>query len=416
MIVRRFLLWARTASASDRAAGVRALAEAFLHAPMLEEDRREAEVAMLAMLDDPSVLVRRAMAEVLAGEKAPRAIILGLARDQADVAAFVLAASPVLTQADLIDAVALGDDLTQCAVAQRSDVSIALAAAIVEVGSDNAIVTLIENDHAEMAASTLQRAADRAAHAPTLREALLKQPHLPIGIRHQLALNVADCLSAWAGASGLMTRERADRVSRDASEKVALELAASVDDHEEELMVLIKQLRNSKRLTPGLILRSLLSGDTVLAEAALADLAGMPMARASSILRDRRGTGVAALCRKADIPAMLVPAFVAAVEAVRVVGATAKDTQRVSMSRRIIERVLIACDGADDGTNAPLMAMLRRFEADAARAEAQMMADTLADEAALAELLKIDPELTLLVDLEVAQLQVANETGLRAVA
>jgi uncharacterized protein (DUF2336 family) len=54
VIVRRFLLWARTASASDRAAGTRALAEAYVRSPMMIEDRREAETAMLSMLDDPS--------------------------------------------------------------------------------------------------------------------------------------------------------------------------------------------------------------------------------------------------------------------------------------------------------------------------------------------------------------------------
>lgn len=416
MIVRRFLLWARTASASDRAAGVRALAEAYLRAPMLEEDRREAETAMLALLDDPSALVRRAMAEALAGEHAPRSIVLGLAQDQSDVAAFVLAASPVLTQADLIDAVAVGDDLMQCTVARRDDVGVALSAAIVEVGSDDAVRVLIENDLAELAPSTLQRAADRAATAPALREALLGRQALPISIRHQLALDVAASLSAWAGTCGLMSRERAERVSREAAEKVALNLAVSADGYEVELMLLIAQLRSSNRLTSGLILRSLLSGETALAEAALASLAAMPLSRAASILHERRGTGVAALCRKAEIPPMLVPAFVAAVEAVREIGAPVSEAARASTSRRIIERVLIACDSADATHNAPLMALLRRFEADAARAEAHDMADALADDAALSALLEIDPELTLLVEHEVSLLEVANPTDLKAAA
>jgi len=53
---------------------------------------------------------------------------------------------------------------------------------------------------------------------------------------------------------------------------------------------------------------------------------------------------------------------------------------------------------ADEAENAPLMALLRRFEAEAAREEAQEAARAMADSAALAALLEIDPELTLLAD------------------
>lgn len=416
MIVCRFLLWARTASASDRAAGVRALSEAYVRSPMLDDDRREAETALLAMLDDPSALVRRAMAEALAGENAPRAVVLGLAQDQPDVAAFVLAASPMLTQADLIDAIAVGGELAQGVIARRRDVGVALAAAIVAVGSEDAIISLFQNEHAAISPATLQRTADRAATAPALREAMLASHSLPVSIRHQLALSLAESLSSWAGGCGFMSRDRAERVARESSEKVALSLALQSDGTEQELMSLIAQLRRSNKLTPGLILRSLLSGDTALAEAALADLADMPLSRASGILHDRRGAGVGALCRKADIPAMLVPAFVAAIEAVREVGMPASNAARATTSRRIIERVLIACDNGSQDNIAPLMAMLRRFEADAAREEANEMAQHMADNAALAALLQIDPELTLLVDHEVSRLDVANKTGLRAVA
>ena len=396
MIVRRFLLWVRTASVSDRAAGVRALAEAYRQSPLSPEDRREAETALLVMLDDASALVRRAMAEVLAGEAAPRALVLGLAQDQPDIAALVLAASPVLREADLIDAVAMGDDLMQTAVAGRADIGIALAAAIIEVCGPAAIARLIGNQDAVIAASSLQRAADRCAEDPLVREALLAHPALPITIRHQLALQVADALSHWAGNCGLMGYERARRVTRESGDKVALALAANANGFEADLMALVARLRADNRLTPSLILRSLLSGETALAEASLAALAGMPLSRATSIFHDRRGSGVAALCRKAEIPEALIPAFAAAIEAVREIGAPHAAASRAAISRRITERVLIACDSSADADNTSLMALLRRFEAEAAREEAQEMAEALADDAALAALLEIDPELTLL--------------------
>jgi uncharacterized protein (DUF2336 family) len=396
MIIRRFLLWARTASVSERAAAVGMLAEAYVRSPMSPEERREAETALLALLDDPAASVRRAMAEALAGEIAPRTLILGLVQDQPDIAALVLAGSPVLSEADLVDAVAVGDDLCQVAVAQRRHVSVSLSAAIVEVGCAEAVTALIDNGGAELAPSTLQRAADRLGHQPRLREALLARPDVPASIRHQLALQIAASLAAWAGECGLMQGERADRVARESTEKVAVRLATGQAGIEDELRALIGHLRASHRLTPSLILRSLLTGETALAEAALADLSGIPLARASAILHDRRGSGVAALCRKAGIPETLAPAFVAAVAAVREVGGVTSAASRAGLARRIIERVLIACDSADDAENTALMALLRRFEAEAAREEAHEMAQFFADDAALAALIDVDPELTLL--------------------
>ena len=405
MIVRRFLLWARTASVTDRAAGVRMLAEAYCRSPMTDDDRRDAETAMLAMLDDPSAMVRRALAEALAAEQAPRAVILGLAQDQSDIAAIVLEASPMLCEADLVDAAAVGDERMQSVIARRSDIEVPLAAALVEVACPAAVALLIGNPLAEMADMTLQRAADRLGDDPVVREALLERPDLPACIRHQLALQVASSLSRWIGDCGLMSKERTERVVRESAEKVAVRLATrTLASHgqghtngmEAELGGLIDQLRRSNRLTPGLILRSLLSGETALAEAALAHLAGVPLSRAANILHDSRGGGVAALCRKAQLPPALIPAFVAAVAALREIGAPLTEAARASVSRKITERVLIACDSSDEVENASLMALLRRFEADAAREEAFDIAQGLADDAALSALREVDPELTLL--------------------
>ncbi len=401
MIVRRFLLWARTATVTDRAAGVRMLAEAYCRSPMTEDDRRDAETAMLALLDDPSAMVRRALAEGLGAEQAPRSVILGLAQDQADIAAIVLAVSPMLCEADLVDAAAVGDELMQSVIARRSDIEAPLAAALVEVACPAAVALLVGNPLAEIADVTLQRAADRLGDDPVVREALLERPDLPTCIRHQLALQVAASLSRWVGVCGLMSKERTERVMRESSEKVAVRLAtrtlaSPAPVMEAELGGLIDQLRRSNLLTPGLILRSLLSGETALAEAALAHLAGVPLARAADILHDRRGGGVAALCRKAQLPAALVPAFVSAFAALREIGAPLTEAARASLSRRITERVLIACDSSDEVENASLMALLRRFEADAAREEAFDIAQGLADDAALTALRAVDPELTLL--------------------
>jgi uncharacterized protein (DUF2336 family) len=97
MIVRQFLHWVRTAPAGERAEATGALARASLYSDLTKQDRAAAEGAMIMLLDEPWPLVRRALAEALAGSAdAPHAVIHALASDQADIAALVLARSPLL--------------------------------------------------------------------------------------------------------------------------------------------------------------------------------------------------------------------------------------------------------------------------------------------------------------------------------
>src|SRR3954452_12876487 len=103
MIVRQFLPWLQTAPAGERADATGALARAYLYSDLSVDDRAAAEGAMLLLLDDPSPLVRRALAEVFAASPhAPPAVVLGLTQDQPEIACLVLERSPLLVDADLV--------------------------------------------------------------------------------------------------------------------------------------------------------------------------------------------------------------------------------------------------------------------------------------------------------------------------
>jgi DNA repair protein RadC len=65
MIVRHFLRFIQTASAGERAEAVSALTRAYLHSDMSGDFREAAEAAMMMLLDDPSPVVRRALAEAM---------------------------------------------------------------------------------------------------------------------------------------------------------------------------------------------------------------------------------------------------------------------------------------------------------------------------------------------------------------
>src|SRR5262249_56229958 len=112
-------------------------------------------------------------------EQAPPPVILALAADQPEVASWVLEHSPLLVDADLVDAVATGGPETQAAIANRAQLPCSVSAAIAEVGSAEACLVLIENASAEIVPFSLDRIVERFRHLAAVREAMLMRPALP---------------------------------------------------------------------------------------------------------------------------------------------------------------------------------------------------------------------------------------------
>lgn len=391
MIVSQFLLWAREAAPGDRAEAVTALAQAYLHSDLSPEDGWQARTALLAMLDDPSGLVRRAMATVLAPSgDAPRPIVVALADDQVDIAELVLARSPVLSDADLIDRAALGDERLQCAIAVRPWLSHAVSGALAEIGTEAALVALARNEGAEIAASSLSRMVERHGASGRLREALLVRPDLPIDIAQAIAAALAETLGAFVTDRGWLSAERSGRVTRDARERatVALSAGAATD----EAGRLARHLRQSAQLTPALILRALLSGAAPLAAAAFAELSGMDARRAGAILRDRPGPAFRALYARSGLAETLRPAFEAALAA----DEAGEAAGQLRLCGRKVAGALAACEALPPEDLGHVVALLRRFEVEAAREEARSAAFGLADQAALALVLRHAPGTLLL--------------------
>src|SRR3954469_17195915 len=211
MIVRQFISWIRTAPAGERAEATRALARAWLISDLTEDDRAAAEGALLMLLDDPSPLVRQAMAEVFSrSPDAPAAIVQALSLDQPSVALPVLEHSPLLIDADLVDLVATGNDDMQCAIARRVRLPAAVCAAIAEVGTAAAALELIENPYAELAPFSWDRIVERHGHLAAIRESMLVLEDLPAATRLGLVAKLSDTLAQFVTARNWLSAERAE--------------------------------------------------------------------------------------------------------------------------------------------------------------------------------------------------------------
>jgi uncharacterized protein (DUF2336 family) len=320
------------------------------------------------------------MAEVFSrSPDAPATIVRALAADQPSIALPVLEHSPLLIDADLVDIVATGTSDMQCAIARRINLPSSVSAAIAEVGSAAAALELIENAYAELAPFSWDRIVERHGHLAAIREAMLLLEGLPAATRAALVAKLTNTLAQFAAARNWLSPERAGRLADESRERSTISIAAR--SRGEDMQGLVQHLRATGQLNAGLILRALLSGNLELFEAALAQLADLPLARVTALVHDRGNASLQALLVRAGLPESTFAAFRVALEASRETGYVDTTGGAERLRRRMVERVLTHCE--TDGRSAePLLILLRRFATESAREEARMFCEELvADEA-----------------------------------
>jgi uncharacterized protein (DUF2336 family) len=370
MIVRQFLRWVQTAAPGERAEATSALARAYLYSDLTSEDRLAAEAAMTVLLDDPSPLVRRALAEALGGSAdAPHGVILALAHDQPEIATIVAGRSPVLSDAELVDLVAGSGEGVQSTIAGREPLSRAVAGAITEVAGAASCLVLIENSTAEISARGLARVAERFGQLSAVREALLLRDDLSAETRQVLVATLSETLARFVVERDWISAERAQLIAREACDRATVTIASGREAG--EVGTLVQHLLTSGQLTGNLLLRAVLSGNTQFLIEAFAELSGLRPSRVAGILTDRNIQGFRALYERTGLPDAAFGAFRAAIEVMNETGFVGDTYGAATLKRRIVERVLTRYEGVAGDELDYLLAMLRRFAAEAAREEAR---------------------------------------------
>ena len=370
MLAREFLDWIDRAPAGHRASAARALCRFYLQGAVDAEISDAMEAALTILLDDPAPEVRRGLAQVLAASPAaPHHIIISLAVDQPDIAAIVLARSPLLIDAELVDIAAAGTPPLQIAIAGRETVSGAVAAALAEVGERKACVTLLTNPGARIARISFRRIAERFGEDAEMRDLMLAHPRLPADVHQMLIRRLGDALGTMMVTKSWAEEERALAVTREACDQATVALAA--ESEQDELPELVEHLRVTGQLTTGLLLRAVCAGNVALFETALAVLAHAPVERVASLVRAGRVNVLRAIYSKAGLPPRAFQAFAAALDTWRAIVEEGGEDNRYHATRRMVDAVLSRYSQISDGEMYELATMLRRFAADQAREAAR---------------------------------------------
>jgi uncharacterized protein (DUF2336 family) len=253
----------------------------------------------------------------------------------------------------------------------------AVAAAIAEAGSVEACIAALENPHAAFAPASFDRLVTRLGRIGAVREAMFARADLPMAARHALIGMLSSLLADFVVDREWVTRSRADQVVRDARDRGTVTIAALGPDP--DTRPLVRHQRASGQLTAGLVLRALLSGHVAMFEEVLAELSGLPLGRVQALIHGRGAAGFRAVYEKAGMPPSVFPAFREAVAALR--EASSEDAVSSRLKRLVVERVLAQCEHADVGDVEPLLILLRRYAAEAAREDARAYCEELiADE------------------------------------
>jgi uncharacterized protein (DUF2336 family) len=265
----------------------------------------------------------------------------------------------------LIDCAAIGAPGAQAAIALRPALSPAVSAALAEVGAREALIALAVNEGANLPEFAMRRMIERFWDDGELREALLGRAWLPATVRAALAAAAARQLTDLAVQRNWMARARGENIARDSRDRATMIIAAGCADYSDETAALAAYLRASGQLTAGLALRALLCGQTGLFEATLAELTGLGPRRVAGLVKDPASPAFAAVYAEAGLPESLMPAFQTALASLARL--PLEQTEDGALRLPVIQAVLRQCEGADDENLARLNALLRRFEADAAR-------------------------------------------------
>jgi len=336
-------------NADNKAAALEKVAANYNVEGLTATEREIAESIFRHMLKDAAIRVRRALSESLKDNPAvPHDVAATLAKDVDEVAVPMLNSSDVLTDADLMEIIRTKGEMAQKAVAGRENVSEGVADALVESDSEEVVATLVGNEGAHIKESTFDKVLDKFGDSEIVHEPMVKRGTLPVAVSERLVTLVSEQMREHIMAHSELSPAMASDLLLESREKATVSLLE--DGEQSTVLALVEQLHANDRLTPTLVLRALVMGDTVFFEVAVAKIVNIPVINAYQLIHDTGGSGLRRLLEAAKFPAAALPMVQAALDVAEEMNNTGGDN-RDMFKQLMIERVLTAVENDIDTEN-----------------------------------------------------------------
>lgn len=278
----------------------------------LSAARNELGVVFMSLVVEAEQRVRQRLAERIADSQwAPKTLIAVLALDEIEIARPIIAASPLLSDADLVRLLAEVKLEHQIEVARRPGIGAPVVDAIMDASDPTVLTALAGNETADIQPEAMARLVDESRKSPALRSPLARHP--------RLNAEMAETLYAWVGDSlkaAIVARFQVDAAALDSA------IAATVRDlagpapaspvapsHQREAMErrLVDKLHEAGQLRSGYLLRALRERKLYLFCAALAKLGRLQIEEVQGALASDRPQLLALACLAAGIDRSVFP-------------------------------------------------------------------------------------------------------------
>ncbi|MBI2257027.1 MAG: DUF2336 domain-containing protein [Proteobacteria bacterium] len=340
------------------------VAKAFYETELSPAERQLAEEIFRIMVRDAEVRVREALSiNLKSSPELPKDVALSLAKDVEAVSLPVLEFSTVLSDSDLIEIIRLSGAEKQTAVARRANVSGDVANALIDHGkSGNVVATLVNNPGAALKDADLEKAFAKFGSDPAVSNSLVARSNLPLRVSEKIVALVSESLRDHLLSHKEISAEMAADLVLQARERATAGLLPP-GSKSADVVELVQQLRDTRRLTPSLILRTLCTGDLTFFEASLAVLANMSVVNARVLIHDEGKLGLQSIYQRTPLPANLYPAFRVAFDVARETEYDGGANDRARFSARVIERVLTQFEDIGNDNLEYLMKKLKQLAA-----------------------------------------------------
>ncbi len=329
----------------DRAIAAHKICRVIDRAPLSRVERQSAIEIMQVMAGDAAELVRRALAVTLQNSPhLPREIAVKLASDLDSIAMPILSSSPALTDDDLIDVVRSGVAVRQMAVAGRKKVSSKVVQVIASEGREPAVAVAAANNGAVFSEDSFSITLERFGKNAKITDGLIARDSLPVHVAEKLVSLVSDEALKRLAKRHELPPQLAVELAEGARERATIDLVDQAG-RAADMQRFVQQLHLNGRLTPSLIVRGLCLGHVRFVEWSLAELAGVPHARAWLLVHDAGTLGLRAIFERAGLPSRLYPVFRAGIDMVHEMDFDDGHLDRERFARRLIERVLTRFQG-----------------------------------------------------------------------
>ncbi len=305
-----------------------------------DDERIFADEIIQILAKDTAELVRRTLSVTMRNSpRLPHSVAVGLAQDVESVAIPLLENSPVFSDEDLIELVLSVTAAKQAAIAGRAQVSRSLTEVICEHAAEEAVETISGNAGAEMTDQAFEHSIQRFPANQSMHENLVLRDHIPVHIAEKMVSLVSGQVFDLLINRHELPAQMAIDLAAGARERATIDLVEQAG-RTHDMPRFVSQLNLNGRLTHSLIMRALCVGHMPFVEHALAELSGVPHARAWLMIHDAGPLGLQAIFDRAGLHRKLLPAFRAAVKVFHELELDGEPNDRARFRMRMIERVL----------------------------------------------------------------------------